>query len=70
MTWEGVLSNPADVKELIPEFFYNAGLLENSNNLDLGLKQKGGRIGNVVLPKWAKTPADFIRIHRKALESE
>ena len=25
-TWKGVLTNPADVKELIPEFFYAPGV--------------------------------------------
>lgn len=31
--------------------------------------QNGGRVGNVGLPKWASTPAQFIALHRAALES-
>ena len=30
----------------------------------------GMQLGDVVLPPWAKTPEDFIRINREALESE
>jgi len=33
--------NMADVKELIPEFFYLPEFLENSNQFDLGVKQNG-----------------------------
>ncbi|CAH2247052.1 jg23900 [Pararge aegeria aegeria] len=63
--------NMADVKELIPEFFYLPELLENSNNFDLGCKQSGVALGDVVLPPWAKgDPREFIRLHRAALESD
>ena len=30
-TWKGLMKNPNDVKELIPEFFYLPDFLENSN---------------------------------------
>ena len=30
-TWQGLLDNPNDVKELIPEFFYMPEFLENIN---------------------------------------
>ncbi|XP_022116141.2 WD repeat and FYVE domain-containing protein 3 isoform X3 [Pieris rapae] len=63
--------NMADVKELIPEFFYLPEFLENSNNFDLGSKQSGVALGDVVLPPWAKgDPREFIRVHRAALESD
>ncbi|CAG4985996.1 unnamed protein product [Colias eurytheme] len=63
--------NMADVKELIPEFFYLPEFLVNSNNFDLGCKQSGVALGDVVLPPWAKgDPREFIRVHRAALESE
>ncbi|KNC78521.1 hypothetical protein SARC_09057, partial [Sphaeroforma arctica JP610] len=59
-----------DVKELIPEFFYLPDFLSNMNNYDLGVKQDGVRVGDVVLPPWAKgNPRYFILKHREALES-
>lgn len=69
-TWRGCLTNPADVKELIPEWFYLPELFKNTNGLVLGSKQQGESIGDVLLPPWAKTPEEFVRINRAALESE
>ncbi|KAJ7394970.1 hypothetical protein BTVI_159275 [Pitangus sulphuratus] len=63
--------NMADVKELIPEFFYLPEFLLNSNNFDLGCKQNGTKLGDVILPPWAKgDPREFIRVHREALECD
>uniref|UniRef100_A0A4W3HF18 WD repeat and FYVE domain containing 3 n=1 Tax=Callorhinchus milii TaxID=7868 RepID=A0A4W3HF18_CALMI len=63
--------NMADVKELIPEFFYLPEFLLNSNNFDLGNKQNGIKLGDVLLPPWAKgDPREFIRVHREALECD
>ncbi|XP_032825005.2 WD repeat and FYVE domain-containing protein 3 isoform X1 [Petromyzon marinus] len=63
--------NMADVKELIPEFFYLPEFLLNSNNFDLGCKQNGIKLGDVLLPAWAKgDPREFIRVHRQALECD
>ncbi|CAG4982102.1 unnamed protein product [Parnassius apollo] len=63
--------NMADVKELIPEFFYLPEFLVNSNNFDLGCKQSGVALGDVVLPAWARgDPREFIRAHRAALECD
>lgn len=67
--WTGCLTNPADVKELIPEFFYLPEFLKNMNGCDLGVKQNGERLGDVGLPPWARSPEEFIRIHSQALES-
>ena len=45
--------------------------LGNHFNFDLGEKQSGEKVGDVVLPPWAKRSArKFIRKHRKALESD
>eukprot|EP01006_Ploeotia_vitrea_P017293 TRINITY_DN48389_c0_g2_i1.p1 TRINITY_DN48389_c0_g2~~TRINITY_DN48389_c0_g2_i1.p1 ORF type:complete len:937 (+),score=108.29 TRINITY_DN48389_c0_g2_i1:176-2812(+) len=70
--WASVNSNYADVKELIPEFYYGAGeFLENRWNLDLGIKQEGSKVrDSVLLPAWAHSPADFIRTMRHALEGK
>ncbi|KAJ8380472.1 hypothetical protein SKAU_G00012500 [Synaphobranchus kaupii] len=63
--------NMADVKELIPEFFYLPEFMLNSNNFDLGSKQNGIKLGDVILPPWAKgDPREFIRVHREALECD
>jgi len=54
--------NMADVKELIPEFFYLPEFLVNSNSFDLGFKQNGVPLNDIVLPAWAKDdPREFIR---------
>ncbi|XP_063865461.1 WD repeat and FYVE domain-containing protein 3-like isoform X1 [Scylla paramamosain] len=64
-------NNMADVKELIPEFFYLPEFLVNSNKFDLGCKQSGKQLDDVVLPPWAKGDArEFIRLHRMALECD
>nr|XP_056717431.1 neurobeachin-like protein 1 [Euleptes europaea] len=70
-TWQALMDNPNDVKELIPEFFYFPEFLENQNNFNLGQLQISKEVvGDVILPKWAQSPEDFIYKHRKALESE
>ncbi|KAH0627676.1 hypothetical protein JD844_003763 [Phrynosoma platyrhinos] len=69
--WQARMENPVDVKELIPEFFYFTDFLENQNGFDLGsLQMSNEKVGDVILPRWAKSPEDFIHKHRKALESE
>ena len=68
--WRGCTSNDADVKELIPEFFFLPEFLRNSSGLDLGETQSGKQLGNVELPPWAQTPEDFVRANLAALESE
>ncbi|KAH1176745.1 hypothetical protein KIL84_010447 [Mauremys mutica] len=69
--WQARMENPVDVKELIPEFFYFTDFLENQNGFDLGcLQMSNDQVNDVVLPKWARSPEDFVHKHRKALESE
>ncbi|KAK9721361.1 hypothetical protein K7432_003503 [Basidiobolus ranarum] len=68
--WFNCTNASGDVKELIPEFFYMPEFLVNINNFDLGVKQTGTRVDDIVLPKWAKSPEEFVRIHREALESD
>ena len=69
-TWDNVLTNPSDVKELIPEFFYLPEFLENQNNFCFGYYQENEVRCNVELPLWAKDTHDFITKHREALESD
>ncbi|KAJ8319878.1 hypothetical protein KUTeg_001465 [Tegillarca granosa] len=68
-TWKMLMENPNDVKELIPEFFYLPEFLINMNGFDLGkLQISKETINDVILPKWADSPEDFINKHRKALK--
>ncbi|GIQ80633.1 hypothetical protein KIPB_001462 [Kipferlia bialata] len=69
-TWDNVIVNPGDNKELIPEFYYQPEFLKNTNNTMLGTTQDGERVGGVGLPPWATDAEHFVRIHRAALESE
>ena len=64
-------TNPGNVKELIPEFFMeNPEFLLNKLKLDLGVRSNGKRVDDAKLPNWAKSPEDFLKKHREALESE
>lgn len=69
-TWNGVLEDMSDVKELVPEMFYLPEILTNGNSTDFGTTQLGGKLDSVALPPWADNPVDFIHKHRMALESE
>jgi factor associated with neutral sphingomyelinase activation len=70
--WASALSNPADVKELIPEFFMpgREDVLRNGRHLALGTRQSGRPVGDVELPPWAGgSPEAFLRLQRAALEA-
>jgi len=72
-SFASILTNPADLKELIPQFFdpkSGVDLLLNLSRLQLGMTQNGLIINDVQLPKWAKSPKDFLKKNRKALESQ
>ena len=38
-TWDNCLHSTSDVKELVPEFYYQPEFLLNSNNFNLGTRQ-------------------------------
>ncbi|XP_042504865.1 BEACH domain-containing protein C2-like isoform X3 [Macadamia integrifolia] len=69
-TWDCVLEDMSDVKELVPELFYLPEALTNVNFIDFGTTQLGGKLDSVQLPPWAENPVDFIHKHQMALESE
>ncbi len=66
--WDNCQRDTADVKELIPEFYCLPEMFTNMNGYDMG--QGEGKNGDVELPPWAKTPHEFVRVNRQALESE
>uniref|UniRef100_UPI00398E3F74 lipopolysaccharide-responsive and beige-like anchor protein isoform X2 n=1 Tax=Pristiophorus japonicus TaxID=55135 RepID=UPI00398E3F74 len=68
--WRNCQRDTSDVKELIPEFYYLPEMFVNSNNYNLGVMDDGTVVSDVELPLWAKTPEEFVRINRLALESE
>ncbi|KAJ8376668.1 hypothetical protein SKAU_G00072480 [Synaphobranchus kaupii] len=70
-TWKNCLEGATDFKELIPEFYGNdPNFLENSLGLDLGKRQGGRMVGDVVLPPWASDTSEFLQKSQKALESQ
>ncbi|CAM9604379.1 unnamed protein product, partial [Choristocarpus tenellus] len=70
-SWESSSSeNLQDVRELTPEFYTLPEFLVNANRFDLGVTQRGQSVNHVGLPPWARgDPREFVRLHRKALES-
>lgn len=71
MTYHSCTSpeNLSNVKELTPEWYYCPEMFRNDANLPLGTRSDGAKLGDVILPPWAETPEDFVRVHREALES-
>ncbi|XP_066518418.1 LOW QUALITY PROTEIN: lipopolysaccharide-responsive and beige-like anchor protein [Hoplias malabaricus] len=68
--WRNCQRDTSDVKELIPEFFFLPEMFVNSNDYSLGVMDDGTVVSDVELPAWAKSPEEFVRINRLALESE
>lgn len=52
------------VQELIPEFYYLPEMFVNWNRYKLGATEEDGIVDDVVLPPWASSPEEFIRINR------
>jgi hypothetical protein len=71
-TWNLCFSHLADFKELIPEFYSGDGsFLVNKQHLDLGRRiHDSAVVDDVLLPPWANSPAHFVMVNRKALESD
>jgi hypothetical protein len=68
--WGYIYAHGREVNELVPEFYNSDGeFMVNVHNIPLA-KSNGKYIDNITLPKWARTPKDFIHICRAALESE
>ena len=64
------MTNPGNVKELIPEFYMDDhSFLINGLRLDLGTRSNGKVVDDTKLPKWAKTPQEYLKKNKEALES-
>lgn len=70
LSWKNCQRDTSDVKELIPEWYFLPEMFYNHSSYQFGEREDGHVVGDVELPPWAKTPEEFVRINRMALESE
>lgn len=70
LSWKNCQRDTSDVKELVPEWYFLPEMFYNSSGYRLGTRDDGAIVSDVELPAWAKTPEEFVRINRMALESE
>lgn len=70
LSWKNCQRDTSDVKELIPEWYFLPEMFYNASTYKFGARSDGNVVSDVELPPWAKTPEEFIRINRMALESE
>uniref|UniRef100_A0AAQ4PJX3 LPS responsive beige-like anchor protein n=1 Tax=Gasterosteus aculeatus aculeatus TaxID=481459 RepID=A0AAQ4PJX3_GASAC len=68
--WRNCQRDTSDVKELIPEFYYLPEMFVNANDYNLGVMEDSAVVSDVELPPWAKSPEEFVRINRLAVESQ
>jgi Beige/BEACH domain len=54
--WSSSQENTADVRELIPEFYFFPEMLQNMSGIDFGKRSNNEMVSNIRLPRWAKTP--------------
>ncbi|XP_054730540.1 neurobeachin isoform X2 [Anastrepha obliqua] len=70
LSWKNCQRDTSDVKELIPEWYFLPEMFYNSSSYRLGHREDGTLVNDVELPPWSKSPEEFVRINRMALESE
>ena len=68
--WNSCSGQNGDVKELIPELFYQPFCYNSHEKSTYGVTQAGAKVIDVVYPGWAVSNWDFLKKHRLALESE
>ena len=68
-SWTSCTLLNGDVKELIPEIFYQLYSLESISCQNFGRTQDGREITHIIHPKWAVSNWDFLKIHKMSLES-
>ena len=67
-TFEMCTSLKTDVRELIPEFFYLPEMFLNLNNIDLGTKENGDKVDEVITP-CNNNKYKFIEVMKNILEN-
>ncbi|XP_031629560.1 neurobeachin isoform X7 [Contarinia nasturtii] len=70
LAWKNCQRDTSDVKELVPEWYFLPEMFYNSSSYRLGTREDGVTVNDVELPPWSKSPEEFVRINRMALESE
>ena len=68
-SFKSATTQKADVRELIPEFFYLPEMFINLNDLDMGVKNNGTKVGDVVTP-CDNNPYEFTLLMRNILEND
>jgi hypothetical protein len=64
------LTDHADVRELVPEFYFCPEMFMNLNKIKFGVKQDGNVVDHVRLPQWCNSdPYLFVIFLREAFES-
>lgn len=69
-TWRNVLTNMADFKELVPEFYdtsNNGDFLCNKFGINFGYRSDNQRVNDVELPPWAKGNLSFSALKLKTM---
>jgi hypothetical protein len=69
ISFKSATTQKADVRELIPEFFYLPEMFINLNDLDMGVKDNGTKVGDVVTP-CDNNPYEFTLLMRNILEND
>ena len=68
-SFKSAMSQKSDVRELIPEFFYLPEMYMNLNDLNMGIKDDGVKVNDVVTP-CQNNPFEFTLILRNILEND
>ena len=56
--------------QILQIFCFDFTSLCSLGRFDLGHLQRGQPVDDVILPRWASSPEDFVYKHRQALESD
>ena len=68
-SFKSAITQKSDVRELIPEFFYLPEMFINVNDLNMGIKDDGTKVNDVVTP-CQNNPYEFTLLMRNILENE
>ena len=66
------LESLPEVKEVLPEWYYDESFLRNTNHQSFGIKQDMKEVSDVTLPSMGSsslTPSQFISLNKQALEN-